>query len=228
MSRVSPLAAVLWDLDGTLVDTEPAWREEEAVLVASHGGTWTLEDGLALVGTALPAYARALQDAGVNLSPEEIIDWISSRIIARQSAAALWRPGARELVAALHAAGVPQALVTSSYRNLTEPVVRDAAGALSVVVPGDEVRHPKPDPEPYLMAASQLGVAPAACVVVEDSRVGVAAALAAGAHVLAVESEVELPDDPRLSRADTLLAVAVDNLARIAAGEVLELRGERV
>ena len=228
MARAPLPAAVLWDLDGTLVDTEPLWRVEEAALVAECGGTWTPEYGLALVGTALPAYARALQGAGVNLPPDEIIERISARIIARQAESAAWQPGARELVAALHAAGVPQALVTSSYRNLTEPVLRDTAGALSVVVPGDEVRHAKPDPEPYLVAASRLGVEPGECVVVEDSRVGVAAALAAGAHVLAIASEVELPDDPRLSHADSLRAVGLDDLTRIAAGEVLELRGEPV
>lgn len=228
MSPAPLPAAVLWDLDGTLVDTEVLWREEEAALVAERGGTWTLEDGLALVGTALPAYARALQGAGVDLPADEIIARISARIIARQEESARWQPGARELVAALWAAGVPQALVTSSYRNLTEPVVRDAGGALAVVVPGDEVERPKPDPQPYLLAAQRLGVAPGDCIVVEDSRVGVAAGLASGAHVLAVESDVELPDDPRLSRADSLRAVRLDDLARIAAGEVLELRGDPV
>lgn len=221
-------AAVLWDLDGTLVDTEVLWREEEAALVAERGGTWTFEDGLALVGTALPVYASALQAAGVDLPADEIIARLSTRIIARQSESARWQPGARELVAALWAARVPQALVTSSYRNLTGPAVRDADGAFAVVVPGDEVSHAKPDPEPYLLAASRLGVAPERCVVIEDSRVGVAAGLASGAHVLAVESEVELPDDLRLSVADSLLTVRLDDLARIAAGEVLELRGDRV
>ena len=220
--------AVLWDLDGTLVDTEPLWREEEAELVARHGGTWSYEDGMALVGTALPAYARALQGAGVALPQDDIITWISQRIVERQADAARWQPGARELVEALRAAGVPQALVTSSYRNLTEPVLRDSGGAFAVVVPGDEVERPKPDPQPYLLAAARLGVDPAACVVVEDSRVGVAAALAAGAHVLAVESEVTLPDDPRLSHTDALTAVTVVDLARIAAGDVLELRTEPV
>lgn len=228
MSPAPLPAAVLWDLDGTLVDTEVLWREEEAALVAERGGTWTLEDGLALVGTALPAYAGALQGAGVDLPADEIIARLSARIIARQEESARWQPGARELVAALWAAGVPQALVTSSYRNLTEPVVRDAGGALAVVIPGDEVERPKPDPQPYLLAARRLGVAPGDCVVVEDSRVGVAAGLASGAHVLAVESDVELPDDPRLSRADSLRAVRLEDLARIAAGEVLELRGDPV
>lgn len=220
--------AVLWDLDGTLVDTEPLWREEEAALVARHGGTWTLEDGIALVGTALPDYARALQGAGVALPADEIIRWMSERIIARQAASARWQPGARELVDALRAAGVPQALVTSSYRNLTGPVLRDSGDAFAVVVPGDEVDRPKPDPQPYLLAASRLHVDPAVCVVVEDSRAGVTAALASGAHVLAVASEVRLPDDPRLSHAGSLGTVTVADLARIATGEVLELRGDRV
>jgi len=218
--------AVLWDLDGTLVDTEPLWRAEETALVVAHGGTWSLEQGQALVGGELPAYARALQRAGVRLPGEQIIDVISARIVARQAQAACWKPGARELVAALHAAGVPQAVVTSSYRSFTQPVMRDSGGAFAVVVPGDEITRPKPDPEPYLIAARRLGVPVADCVVIEDSQVGVAAGLASGAHVLALQTEVELPDDDRLSRTATLRAVRVADLARIAAGAVIRFSDE--
>jgi HAD superfamily hydrolase (TIGR01509 family) len=227
MIRAALPAAVLWDLDGTLVDTEPLWRIAEAALVAEHGGRWTYEDGLQLVGTALPDYARVLQEHGVPLSVDRILDGMVARVLAGQTAGPPWQPGAPELVGELQRAGVPQALVTSSYRCLTVPVV-EAAGAFAVVVPGDEVARPKPDPEPYLTAAARLGVDVTRCVVVEDSSKGVAAGLAAGAHVLAVESPADVPEDPRLSRTDSLCHVGLDDLARIAAGEVLELRGDPV
>lgn len=223
MPRAPLPAAVLWDLDGTLVDTEPLWREAEARLVAEHGGTWSEQDGQSLVGTALPDYAHVLRRHGVPLSVEEILDVMIARILAAQAGGPPWQPGARELVAALRAEGVPQALVTSSYRSLTTPVVEAADGAFAVVVPGDEVAAAKPAPEPYLTAAARLGVPIASCVVVEDSTLGVAAGLASGARVVAVRSTVVLPDDPRLSVADALTLVTPADLARVAAGEVLDL-----
>lgn len=226
MASVTLPAAVLWDLDGTLVDTEPFWMAAETALVTAHGGVWRHEDGLGLIGNPLPQSARILQDAGVRLGVDEIIAELSERVIAAQAAGPRWQPGAAEIVRALSDAGVPQALVTSSYRNLTVPVVR-AAGVFDVVVTGDEVSRPKPDPEPYLEAARRLGVDAAACVVVEDSPPGITSALAAGARVLAVEVLAQLPDDPRLSRTDSLTHVNVADLARIAAGDVLVLTGER-
>jgi beta-phosphoglucomutase-like phosphatase (HAD superfamily) len=227
MIRAALPAAVLWDLDGTLVDTEPLWRRAEAGLVAQYGGQWTYEDGLQLVGTALPDYAQVLREHGVRLSVDEILDDMVVRVLEGQAGGPPWQPGARELVEALRRAGVPQALVTSSYRSLTVPVV-EATGAFAVVVPGDEVAGAKPDPEPYLTAAARLGVDVTRCVVVEDSSKGVAAGLAAGARVLLVESPADVPEDPRLSRTDSLRLVGLDHLARIAAGEVLELRGDPV
>ena len=223
MLPAPPPAAVLWDLDGTLVDTEPLWRRAEARLVAEFGGTWREEDGLALVGTALPDYALVLQQHGVTLSVEQILDRMVGQILGWQAGGPPWQPGARELVEALRAAGVPQALVTSSYRTLTGPVLAAAQGAFAVVVPGDEVGATKPDPEPYLTAAERLGVPITQCVVVEDSMAGVTAGLSSGANTLAVRSAAELPQEPRLSLTDTLAAVTLDDLARVAAGEVLDL-----
>lgn len=223
MPPVPPPAAVLWDLDGTLVDTEPFWRRAEADLVAAFGGTWDEADGLALVGTALPDYAAVLQQHGVTLTVEAILDRMVATILAWQADGPPWQPGALELVQALREAGVPQALVTSSYRALTAPVIAATGGAFAVVVPGDEVARTKPDPQPYLTAAASLGVPIGRCVVVEDSTKGVAAGLASGAHTLAVRSQVELLDDPRLSLTDTLATVTLDDLARLAAGEVLDL-----
>ncbi len=216
-------AAVLWDMDGTIVDTEPYWFAAETDLIAEYGGTWTHEDALSLIGSRLPSTAQALIAAGVTLTVDEVLDRVAARLVAAQADGPPWLPGAQELLVALQAAGVPQALVTSSYRNVVGPVMD--SGLLVTAVVGDEVFPGKPEPEPYLEAARRLGVDITGCVVVEDSPTGVAAGLAAGAHVLAVEGFRTVPDDPRLSRTDSLVHVTVADLAEIASGAVLDLRG---
>jgi len=220
-------AAVLWDMDGTLVDTEPLWIAAETELVESFGGRWTHDDGLQLVGSPLPVSAEVLQGRGVELSVDAIIARLAAGVIRGQVAGPPWQPGAYRLLVVLRDLGVPQALVTSSYRDLTVPLVT-AIDVFTAVVSGDEVAHAKPHPEPYLTAARRLGVDPAACVVVEDSRPGIASALASGAHVLAVQTLAGVLDDhPRLSRTDSLTRVGPAELARIAAGAVLELSVDR-
>jgi HAD superfamily hydrolase (TIGR01509 family) len=187
-------AAVLWDMDGTLVDTEPYWIECEFALVAAHGGTWSSEQAHGLVGNDLTTSARQLQRHGpVPLDPEQIIDTLLDGVCERVGRAVPWRPGARELLAALGEAGVPNALVTMSYRRLAESVVSNLPdGSFATLVTGDEVSRGKPAPDPYLAAAARLGVPPAACVAIEDSPTGIASARAAGVPVIGVEHLVPL------------------------------------
>ncbi len=187
--------AVLWDLDGTLVDTEPYWIAEEFALVAVHGGTWSEEHAHALVGNDLIVSARYIRrHGGVDLEPERIVEILLDGVIRRICDHIPWRPGARELLEALVAAGVPCALVTMSYRRLAEAVVHALPpGSFATLVTGDEVTHGKPHPEPYLVAAERLGVAAPDCVAIEDSPTGVASAEAAGVPVIAVEHLVPVP-----------------------------------
>ncbi len=191
-------AAVLWDMDGTLVDTEPDWMACERELVESHGGTWTTEDGLALVGCDLLAAGAYIRKRGrVPMTAEQIVDWMLDRMVVRVIQDVTWQPGARELLADLRSAGVPCALVTMSYRRLADAVVRRLpAGSFAALVTGDEVEHGKPHPEPYLTAAARLGVDPSECVVIEDTSTGAAAGVAAGCRVLAVPHVVDI--DPAL------------------------------
>jgi HAD superfamily hydrolase (TIGR01509 family) len=217
-------AAVLWDMDGTLVNTEPLWMAAETELVESWGGTWTHEDGLTLVGNPMKVSGAILQGRGVGLTVDEIVDFLNQRVAAAVAEQTPWQPGGRELLAALAEAGVPQALVTSSYRELAEPFAR-VAGVFATVVAGDEVERPKPDPQPYLLAAERLGVDIADCVVVEDSPAGITSGVASGARVLAVEVFRALPDIEGLSVTGTLEDVSVADVARIHAGAVLDLLG---
>lgn len=215
--------AVLWDMDGTLVNTEPLWMAAETELVTSWGGQWSHEDGLTLVGNPMHVSAEILQGRGVDLPVPEIIAFLNSRVAAAVAERTPWQPGARELLVALADAGVPQALVTSSYRELADPFAR-VAGVFAAVVAGDDVQHAKPHPEPYLTAADALGLDVTRCVVVEDSPAGIGAGVASGARVLAVEVFTPIPDLPGLIVTGSLADVTVADLGRIGAGGVLDLQ----
>jgi HAD superfamily hydrolase (TIGR01509 family) len=185
--RVRP-AAVLWDMDGTLVDTEPYWLEAEIALVESYGGAWTTEHSKALVGNDLRVSARYIREHGnVPLETDEIVLRLLDGVIARMRDHVPWRPGARRLLAELRENDVPCALVTMSWQSLARTFL-DAVppGTFAVVVTGDQVTRGKPHAEPYLHAARLLGVDPVDALAVEDSPTGVASATAAGVPVLAV------------------------------------------
>ncbi|MFT4258733.1 HAD family hydrolase [Microbacterium sp.] len=186
--------AVLWDMDGTLVDTEPYWMDAETRLVESFGGSWSHEDALQLVGNGLEDSAKILQDAGVELDAVAIIDRLTDTVqeLLRTDGVP-FRPGARELLQDLRVAGIRTGLVTMSLRRMALGVV-DLLGfeAFDVVVAGDDVDKPKPHPEPYLQAAALLGIDTAEAVVIEDSPTGLGAGIASGAVVLGVPHIVPL------------------------------------
>ncbi|WP_307865118.1 HAD family hydrolase [Myceligenerans salitolerans] len=215
--------AVLFDMDGTLVDTEPYWIAAEHELTAAHGVTWTHEDALRLVGQQLIVSAGVLRAAGVPMEPVDIVTWLIGRVQDRLADEVPWRPGVLPLLADLNAAGVPCAIVTMSYRNLAEAVAAGAPdGTFTTIVAGDEVTQGKPAPEPYLTAAERLGVDPADCVAVEDSPVGITSALASGASTLGVEAVLPVERRPGLSRVRSLDGAGLDLIARLAAGEVVD------
>jgi HAD superfamily hydrolase (TIGR01509 family) len=216
--------AVLWDMDGTIVDTEPFWMDEETVLAAEYGRVWTYEDGLQLVGLALDASGQILVDRlDLPLTVDQVVDRLITGVARRVELSAPWRPGARELLAALHLAAVPMALVTMSYTSLADAVVATLPpGTFATVVTGDRVTHGKPHPEPYLLAAAELGVDPARCVAIEDSPPGLASAEAAGCRSIGVEAHVPIPAAPGRSRLASLADADLDLLARLVAGETVD------
>ncbi|MCC2313170.1 HAD family hydrolase [Cellulomonas xiejunii] len=216
-------AAVLWDMDGTLIDTEPYWMAAEIELVEAHGGVWTREQAVAMIGSSMDVAAGLLQAAGVGLPVAEIADALNSSVRAAVAAGIPWQAGAHRILGALHVAGVPQALVTSAFEVVAAPFAR-TVGLFDVVISGDTVSRPKPDPEPYLTAARLLGVDIRDCVAFEDSRSGVASAVASGARVVAVDSHVVLDPPAEVSRTSSLEKVGLATIARIARGEVLDLR----
>ncbi len=207
-------AAVLWDMDGTLVDTEPYWIEAEQELAHRHGATWTHEDAMALVGSDLIDSGTYIRERmGLDLTPTQIVDLLLDGVVQKVARDVPWRPGARELLGALGGSGVPCALVTMSWRRFVEPVLDQLPpGSFTHVVTGDEVTRGKPHPDPYLRAAELLGVDPRACVAIEDSPTGAASAAAAGCPVLVVPHHVPVPPASRLSFAGTLEGLGPDDL----------------
>lgn len=183
-------------MDGTVVDTEPYWMAAETRLVESFGGTWSHEDALQLVGSGLIDSAVILQNAGVEMEAEAIVSHLTDSVQeSLRTEGVPFRPGARELLSELKAAGVPTALVTMSLRRMALSVV-DLIDfpAFDLVVAGDDVDNPKPHPEPYLQAAALLDIDIAEAIVIEDSPTGVRAGLASGAVTLGVPHIVSLDD----------------------------------
>jgi HAD superfamily hydrolase (TIGR01509 family) len=189
-------AAVLFDMDGTLVDTEPYWMDAEVRLIAEWGGVWTHEDALSLVGSGLMDSAMILRSRGVDLAPEAIIDLLTDRVLTRIDEHVPWRPGSLELLNAVRAVGIPTGLVTMSISRMAHRIVEAMPGhPFDVVVPGDGIPA-KPLPDPYLIAAERLGVDARDTVALEDSEPGVASAVAAGCATIAMPLHIALPESP--------------------------------
>lgn len=217
--------AVLWDMDGTIVDTEPYWIEAEHALVEAYGGTWSESQAEQLVGQSLVYTADVLQTAGVALDEDAIVDALLAHVEHRVRDALPWRPGARELLDELHAADIRCALVTMSYGALAQAVIDQLPESyFDVIVTGDTVEHGKPHPEPYAKAIALLrhhdpALTPDECVAIEDSGPGVAAAMAAGVTTVAVPYIAPLPDDPGLVLWDTLAGKTVADLERVVSSK---------
>ncbi len=188
------LQAVLFDMDGLLVDSEPLWFEVEAQIMARLGTQWTAADQEHLIGGSLDRSAAYMQGRASEPAPREVIGrWLvdgMTELVRGRGVTML--PGAAELLAEVAAAGIPHALVTSAERPVMDAVIGWIGVTFPVTVCAADVTRGKPDPEPYLRAAALLGAQPGRCVALEDSPSGVASAEAAGCAVIAVPS-VPLP-----------------------------------
>jgi len=210
-------AAVFWDMDGTLVDTEPYWINAEHAIVEEAGGVWNDEYAHQLVGNDLMVSAEFIRDnSPITLEPVEIVEDLLRRVIAQVTEHVPWRPGAIELLSALREAGVPNALVTMSWRSLADSVLAALPeGTFAAVITGDEVEHGKPHPEPYLAAARALGVEVGDCIAIEDSPTGVRSAVAAGVPTLAVPHVVPVPIIAGAVQAPSLRGLTPADLRRL-------------
>jgi HAD superfamily hydrolase (TIGR01509 family) len=204
------LAAVLFDMDGTLIDTEKVWDVALRELAAHHGGVLSDEARVAMLGgSAATTLGLLSQDLNLpDLDHVASIEWLERRMRELFGEGVPWRPGARELLGAVRSAGVPTALVTNTPRSLVDVVLRTLGSEnFDAVICGDEVVNTKPHPEHYLAAAGFLQAAPDQCVAIEDSPTGITSARDAGCAVLAIPSEVALTDIDRVTVRASLLEV---------------------
>jgi HAD superfamily hydrolase (TIGR01509 family) len=191
--------AVLFDMDGLLIDSEPLWLEAETAVMARLGGTgWSTADQVQLIGGSLDrTVSYLLARARRPVPPAVVGEWLMSGIAERvRDHGVPVQPGARELLAEVQAAGLPHALVTSSERRFMDAVLARTGLRFDALVCAEDVSVTKPDPEPYLLAAKLLGADPARCFALEDSPNGVASAEAAGCRVIAVPSLVPIEPAP--------------------------------
>jgi HAD superfamily hydrolase (TIGR01509 family) len=214
------LQAVLFDMDGLLVDTEPLWFEVESSVMARLGGDWSPADQRALVGGSLRGTVSYLieraRGPGSVVSPDEVADWLvggMADLIGSRDVVPL--PGAVALLAEVRAAGLPYGLVTSSERVIVDAVLGAMARhgvRFEVIVSGTDVRNSKPHPEPYQLAAALVGADPRCCAALEDSPNGVASAEAAGCLTVAVPGLVPVAEIPGRLIVGSLADVNLDLL----------------
>ena len=217
------LKAVLWDMDGTLVDTEPYWIAAERALVEAHGGTWSHHQAMQLVGQSLMHSAAILQAAGVRMEARDIVDHLSGKVIQAVRNEVPWRPGARELLEDLHQAGIRCALVTMSEGPLAGVIVESLPKPyFEFLVTGDTVTNGKPHPEAYLTAVDRLRLDDPTltihhCVALEDSVPGATAALASGVVTVGIPHQVPLPEHPDMVLWDTLVGRSTTDVGDLVA-----------
>lgn len=219
---MSSLRAVLWDMDGTLVDSEKHWDVAMHALYERLGATLTPEVRASTVGGSAEGVMRIVfDDLGLDPEPAQMAataDWLHNYTADLFVRGLPWCDGARELLDALAADGMPMALVTNTRRSLTERALNSIGRHyFSAVVCGDEVVNGKPAPDPYELAAELLGETPEQCLAIEDSVTGTASAETAGCPVLVVPNDVDVPRSPRRRHVASLAGLGVDDLRTIYA-----------
>ncbi|MFI6445257.1 HAD family hydrolase [Kitasatospora sp. NPDC050543] len=218
-----PPAAVLFDMDGTLVDTEHLWWQAAAELATELDLTLTEDDLPEVLGQAVEHTAAHLHRAsGTERTEADLIERLGDSFADKVATEIVPRPGALALLAALRAADVPTALVSASPRRVVDLVLGSLGTEwFTTTLAAEDTERTKPAPDPYLAAALRLGLDPAVCVAVEDTPTGVASAQAAGCAVLAVPSAVPIPAAPRVTLLDSLVHADLAFLGKLGAARAV-------
>ena len=216
--------AVFWDMDGTLIDSEPYWHQAEVDLAQEHGGDWNADMGWQVSGSPLPEVARLMRDRGLDVPADQIPGLLIDGVIAMEARHMPWIDGVRDVLANLVQAGIPSILVTTSPRRMAQAVVAKAPeGAFADYVCGDDGLAQKPDPAPYLHAASLLAINNAdlmpSCLAFEDTLTGITSAVASGATTVAYTgtNPVDTSSGPQFASMNSYVGVTLDDLSALIA-----------
>ena len=213
------IEAVVFDVDGVLIDSEPVWERVRRTFVAERGGRWPDDAQDRLMGMSTAEWSAYLsEDFGLRLSPSQVAEGVTAAMAAEYQAHLPLLPGAVEAVRALSARW-PLAVASSAPKSLIEAVL-DASGlrqAFAAAVSSEEVPRGKPAPDVYLEAAKRLGIPPVSCAAIEDSSNGLRSASAAGLTVIAVPRPEYPPAADALQQAravlDSLTELTPDTIA---------------
>ena len=215
------IEAVVFDMDGVLVDSEPVWERVRRKFVADHGGHWAEDAQDRMMGMSTAEWSAYLSaDFGLRLPPAQVAEQVIAAMAAEYEAHLPLLPGAVDAVRELSARW-PLAVASSAPRSLIEAVL-DASGlrpAFAAAVSSEEVTRGKPAPDVYLEATARLGVAPSACAAVEDSSNGLRSAAAAGLAVIAVPR----PEYPPAAEALDQARLVLDSLTELTTGTIAAL-----
>jgi HAD superfamily hydrolase (TIGR01509 family) len=201
------IEAVVFDLDGVLIDSEQVWDEVRRELAEERGGRWHERAQRDMMGMSAPEWSRYMHDViGLRESPQEINAEVVRRMLERYSAAPPWLPGALDAVRRM-AERFPLGLASSSNRELIHAVLEAGgiADLFQATVSSEEVARGKPAPDVYLEAARRLGVRPQRAAAIEDSEAGIRSAKAAGMFVAAIPNPHFPPGEEALAEADVVL-----------------------
>ena len=209
------MSAILFDMDGTLIDSEPLWLKAEIEVMAEVGCHWDEQDQINCLGGPAERTERYMQERSQNIKPYGyFINRLHEVMRARITNELDLIPNALSLLKECKDAGIKTALVTASSRDLMTIVLkRFPPGTFDVVVSGDDVEKSKPDPAPYLLAAKQLSVDILKCLVLEDSLTGVQSGLSSGAKVIGIPHLVQMSEHPNLR--------VISSLDEITLGDIL-------
>jgi HAD superfamily hydrolase (TIGR01509 family) len=208
------MSAILFDMDGTLIDSEPLWLKAEIEVMAEVGCHWDEQDQINCLGGPAERTERYMQERSQNIKPYGyFINRLHEVMRARITNELDLIPNALSLLKECKDAGIKTALVTASSRDLMTIVLkRFPPGTFDVVVSGDDVEKSKPDPAPYLLAAKQLSVDILKCLVLEDSITGVQSGLSSGAKVIGIPHLVQMSEHPNLRVISSLDEITLSDI----------------
>lgn len=208
--------AIFFDMDGTLIDTEPYWLASETQLMNRFNYQWTSEDQKNCLGGPLSRVGDYMFERAGDNSPQFFVDELINLVEEKFTQEIRFMAGARELLEEIRNQNIPCALVSASPRILVDCALKHLGdGYFALSISSDDVIKSKPDPEPYISAATRLGVNIENCLILEDSKTGIASAQASGAWVLAIPHIVEIEPDTRTVVVNSLVECPLSTITSL-------------